>query len=479
VKTKPWRTASTTLPLAALATLLLAGCATGPDYKRPDPAVPSNFRAQIGPSDANSLADLPWWSVFQDKALQDLIGRALVENQDLKIAVSRIEQARQQVLQVKSQNAPQLNYQVLAGGQKIFAPQPNGGDPTITYGTFAGIFSAAWELDLWHRIKHETEAAEANALAQEDIRRGVILTLVSDLAADYFHLIELDRELAIAEESNRVYKRTLDLFNDRFQAGRDSELPVARTQAAYNESGARIAALKQQIGVLEDAISTLAGDYPHDIPRGKILTEQTMPATPVGQTTELLRRRPDILQAEQTMIGANAQIGVAVANFYPRVGLSALFGGQGAGYAGTFNAFTVAGLLGQMAGPIFDGGRLKAAYHEKQAFWDETVAEYKKTVLGAFQETSDALIAQQNLVGQRKEQEVQVQALQRSVDLALTRYDAGRSSYLEVLEAEQQLFPAQDALAQTQRDQLLAVVSLYKALGGGWQLTPEQWSQRS
>ena len=463
--------------MAAVAALLTA-CATGPEYKQPDAAVPSQFRAQIGAADAKSLADLPWWGVFQDKALQDLIVRALAENQDLKIAVSRIEQARQQVLQVKSQTAPQVNYQVTGGGQKVFAPQPGGGDSTITYGTIAGLFSAAWEFDLWHRIQHETEAAEANVLAQQDIRRGVILTLVSDLAADYFRLLELDRELAIAEDSTQVYKRTLDLFSDRFQAGRDSELPVARTQAAYDESNARVATLKQQIGQLEDAISILAGDYPHDIARGIQLTQQTLPETPVGQTTELLRRRPDILQAEQSMIQANAEIGVAVANFYPRVGLSALFGGQGAGYAGTFNAFTIAGILGNMAGPIFDGGRLKAAYHEKQAYWDETVAQYKKTVLGAFQETSDALIAQQNLVDRRKQQEVQVQALQRSVDLALMRYDAGRSSYLEVLEAEQQLFPAQDALAQTQRDQLLAVVGLYKALGGGWQLTPEQWSQR-
>ena len=464
------------LPMAAAAALLTA-CASGPDYKRPDPAVPSNFRAQIGASDAKSLADLPWWSVFQDKALQDLIVRALAENQDLKIAVSRIEQARQQVLQVKSQTAPQLNYQISAGGERAFAPQSNG-QSTINYGTIAGAFSAAWEFDLWHRIRHETEAAEANVLAQEDIRRGVILTLVSDLATDYFRLIELDRELAIAEDSSRTFKRTLDIFNDRFQAGRDSELPVARTEAAYDEANARISLIKQQVGQLEDAISILVGDYPHDIQRGKLLTEQTMPETPLGQTTELLRRRPDIQQAEESMIQANAEVGVAVANFYPRLGLSALFGTQGAGFDGTFNAFTVAGIVANLSGPIFDGGRLRAAYHEKQAYWDETVAQYRKTVLGAFQETSDALIAQQNLVGQRKELEVQVQALQRSVDLALTRYDAGRSSYLEVLEAEQQLFPAQDALAQAQRDQLLAVVGLYKALGGGWQLTPEQWSQR-
>ena len=477
MKANPWRYPKPSLPLAALTAALLVGCATGPAYKRPDTPVPAQFRAQIEPSDANSLADLPWWSVFEDKALQDLEVHALANNYDLKIAVSRIEQARQQVLQVKSEALPQVNYQVTGGGQKIFAPQPNGGDSTITYGTIAGLFSAAWEFDFWHRIQHATEAAEANVLAQEDVRRGVILTLVSDLAADYFRLIELDRELAIAEESTRIYKRTLDLFTDRFRAGRDNELPVQRTQAAYDASNAATASLKQQIGQLENAISILAGDYPHDIPRGRLLTEQATPQTPVGLTTDVMRRRPDILQAEQSMIQANAEIGVAVANFYPRVGLSALFGGQGAGFAGSFNAFTIAGIVGNAAGPIFYGGQLKAAYHERQAFWDETVAQYKKTVLGAFRETSDALVAQQNLVAQRQHEEVQIRALQRSVELALLRYDSGRSSYLEVLEAEQQLFPAQDALAQTQRDQLLAVVSLYKALGGGWKLAPEQWSQ--
>ena len=476
MKSDPWiKTRSLLLTAATIA--LLTGCATGPEYKRPDTPVPPQFRAQIAPADANSLADLPWWSVFEDKALQDLVVHALANNYDLQIAVSRIEQARQQVLQVKADAQPQVNYQVTAGGQKAFAPSPNGHPGTLTYGTIAGLFSAAWEFDFWHRIQHATEAAEANVLAQEDIRRGVILTLVSDLASDYFRLLELDRELAIAEDSSRIYKRTLDLFTDRFHGGRDNELPVQRTQANYNASNASIAAVKQQIGQIEDAISTLSGDYPHDILRGKLLTEQVTPQTPVGLTTDVLRRRPDILQAEQVMVHANAEIGVAVANFYPRVGLSALFGGQGAGFAGSFDAFTVAGLVANAAGPIFDGGRLKAAYHERQAFWDETVAGYKKTVIGAFRETSDALIAQQGLVAQRQHEEVQIQALQRSVDLALLRYDSGRSGYLEVLEAEQQLFPAQDALAQTQRDQLLAVVSLYKALGGGWKLEPGQWSQ--
>ncbi len=297
------------------------------------------------------------------------------------------------------------------------------------------------------------------------------------MAAGYFRLLELDRELAIANESTRVFKGTLDLFTARFEAGRDSKLPVQRAQANYDESRARAADLKRQIAQQENALSILLGSYPKSIPSGRGLAEQTMPATPLGATTDLLQRRPDILAAEQNMITANAEIGVAVANFFPRIGLSAFVGAEGITFAGTSSAFGLwsAGLAA--SGPIFTGGRLKAEYQGRQAFWDETVAQYRKTVLTAFQETSDALVAQQNLVERRAALEAQVADLKSSVDLALSRYDGGRASYFEVLEAQQQLFPAQDALAQTQRDQLVAVVNLYKALGGGWKLTPDEWKQ--
>jgi outer membrane protein, multidrug efflux system len=208
-----------------------------------------------------------------------------------------------------------------------------------------------------------------------------------------------------------------------------------------------------------------------------VLTQQSMPATPVGQTTDLLERRPDILQAEQVMVGANAQIGVAIANFFPRIGLGALFGWEAARPGDLFkNDFNVWSLGASLVGPIFEGGRLKATVAAQEAFWNESIAQYKKTVTVAFQETSDALVAQQTLVGQRDALEQQVVALKESVDLALQRYDAGRATYFEVLEAEQLLFPSQDALAQTQRDQLIAVVNLYKALGGGWNLKDTDWT---
>jgi outer membrane protein, multidrug efflux system len=458
-----------------LLTAALVGCTVGPNYRRPDVAPAKEFRSQVGPSEASSLADLPWWQVFNDKALQGLVAEGLANSYDLKVTVARIDQASAQLGIVRSELYPQLDYQALGARQKSFVPVVQ--SQNLTYNTFGLAAGASWELDIWGRIRRSTEAARANLFAQEDVRRAVLLTLVSDLASGYFLLIELDRELAIAQESNDTYKRTLDLFTQRFQAGRDAKLAVVRAQANFESSNARIAALKRAITQQENALCVLIGAYPHPIARGAGLTEQTMPATPLGQTTDLLERRPDILQAEQVMIGANAEIGVAVANYFPRIGLGALFGWEATDPGNLFkSSFSIWNIGANITGPIFQGGRLQAAYHAQQAFWDESIAHYKQAVTVAFQETSDALVAQQTLLTQRDALQRQVESLRESVDLALQRYDAGRATYFEVLEAEQLLFPSQDALAQTQRDQLVAVVNLYKALGGGWKLTDAEWT---
>lgn len=458
------------LVACAMPAVLIAGCATGPTYQKPEVAFPQQFRAQLAPAEASSFADLPWWSAFEDPALRELITKAVDSNYDLQIAVARIEQARALVGVVESEGKPQLGYQAGAGVQQSVVQGVKSAD-TATFGGFGAALNASWELDLWGRIRHATDSARANLLAQEDVRRGVMLTLVSDLATGYFRLIELDRELAIATESADTYKRTVDLFSARFNAGRDSRLPVERAQASYDAANAQIADLTRAIAQQENALSVLAGGYPGDIRRGRALDEAVAPATPIGTTTAVLQRRPDILQAEQRMIGANAEIGVAAANFFPRIGLSALLGAQDVAISSNWSGFGVWNLALSAAGPIFSGGRLESAYKQRQAFWDETVAEYKKTVLIAFQETSDALIAQQTLTRRRTSLESQVGASRRSVELAEMRYQGGRATYFEVLEAQQQLFPAEDALAQTKRDQLIATVSLYKALGGGW--TPE------
>ena len=459
---------------ASLLSVWLAGCMVGPNYKRPDVSAPSQFRAQEHPPESNSLADLPWWQIFSDKALQGLIVQSLNGNYDLQVAVTRIAQARANVASVRSGLFPQIGYDVGASRQEVFNPLENGRN--VLYNAVGWTLSAAWEVDIWGRVRRATESARAALFAQEDVRRGVRLSLVSDVAANYFSLIELDRQLVIAQQSSRAYKQILDLFTNRFNAGRDSRLAVERAQAAYDSSNASIASVTRAIGLQENILSVLLGAYPRDIERGTVLTGQTMPPTPVGQSTELLRRRPDIQQAENVMISANAQIGVAVASFYPRIGLSALFGGQSPQIDNLFDSsFRIWSIGAGLTGPIFQGGRLRANYQQSKAFWDETIASYRGTVINAFRETSDALVSQQTLVGERGSLESQVNALQQSVDLSVQRYDDGRASYFEVLEAEQLLFAAQVELAQTQRDQLLAVVNLYKALGGGWNLNDASW----
>ncbi|HKD46465.1 MAG TPA: efflux transporter outer membrane subunit [Rhizomicrobium sp.] len=451
-----------------LPVLLAAACTVGPEYKKPAVTGPDQFRYQIQTSEARSFADLPWWGVFNDAALQALINEALTNNPDLTVAVARIEEARARVGQVESEGKPQVGYEATAAGEKSFIPQAGSKAKAFTYGNFEGLLTAAWELDIWGRIQHATESAKAQLLEQEDVRRGVVLILVSDVAADYFGLLALDRELAIAQESSTDYKRTLDLFTARYEGGRDSKLPVERAQAAYDSANAQIQDVNRRIGLQENAIAVLLGAYPKPAARGQALEQQTMPQTPLGATTALLQRRPEILAAEQEMISANAQIGEAVASFYPRVGLSAFLGGEGVSIANSFTGFGVWNLAATLAGPIYTGGLLEEQYNERKAYWDESVASYKEKILVAFQETSDALIAQQTLVGRRTALESQVAAQRQSVDFALERYQGGRASYFEVLEAQQELFPAEQTLAETQRDQLLAVVNLYKALGGGW-----------
>jgi multidrug efflux system outer membrane protein len=462
---------------ALLAGLLaIAGCTLGPDYKQPDASPPTAFRSQLSPADASSLADLPWWEVFGDEALQRLITEALENNYDLQIAVARIEQARALLGVTHSQYYPQVGYEGFAEGDRAVLPREDGGSASNTYGTLGGLLSFGWEFDVWGRIKRAEEASRARLLGQESVKRAVMLTLVSDVAANYFRLLELDRELAIADEAVRVFKQTLDLFTWRYEAGKDSHLPVERAQANHEAAIARIADLRREITQQENALSVLLGAYPRAIERGRPLVTQTTPATPVGLTTDLLRRRPDILAAEQEMVSANAEIGVAVANFYPRIGLSALAGGGGLAND-DFTSFSTWNAIGNFTGPLFTGGRLEAIYQERQAYWDESVASYRKTVLTAFRETSDALVAQQTLADRLQALQRQVKALRQSVDTSLLRYDAGRASYFEVLESQQRLFPAEDDVARTQQAQLVAVVNLYKALGGGWQMPDDEWAQ--
>ena len=468
---------------AVAAVVLLAGCApvaeprgflgrlwrleVGPQYRRPPVDTPEDFRGRIGPADAASFADLPWWQVFGDPALQDLVGRALAGNYDLQSAVARIEEARAQVGVAASDLYPRVGYQGSAERQKIFFTPTF---PSSTFNTFQGAVNVAWEIDIWGRVRRGTEDARAQFLATEEGRRGFVVTLVSDVATDYFALLELDRELAIAHDSAEAYRRTLEVFTRRYVGGTDTKISTSRAEANLQNSFASIAALQRRITQQENAISVLLGANPGPVDRGMPLVAQATPVTPPGLTTDLLRRRPDVRQAEQSMISANAEIGVAVANFFPTIGLSAMYGNAGSKIGNVFkNGASVWNIAANVSGPLFQGGRLIESYRAQQAFWDETIAEYRGTIVQAFREVADALAAEARLAEQRTAQEAEVAALREAVRLSLARYEGGLSNYIEVLDALQLLYPAENALAQTQRDQLVAVVNLYKALGGGWE----------
>lgn len=457
--------------------ILLASCVQGPDYARPDVPTPAQFRSPIALQEASSIADAPWWEVFNDPVLRDLVNRALKANPDVAMAAARVDQARAMVGVAKSEALPQIGYEAGIGAEQTFIPFPDSPTDAQFWGWRGGI-SAAWELDIWGRIKRSTEAAQANMFAEEEVRRGVMLSLVTDVATAYFELLALDQQLRIAQDSNKVYGENVDFFTRRFEAGRDTQLPVQRSHANYAHSQDRIADLSRRIAVQENALAVLTGGYPGEMPRGVALNDQGLPAIPVGATTALLQRRPDIRRAEQMMISANAQVGVAAANYFPRIGLGAFFGGQSLNFENSIDAtFSVWNIAGAITGPLFDGGRLDSEKANREAYWDEMVANYRKTILTAFKETSDVLYAQKASADRRAALEAQVTALERSVDLSMQRFKGGRANYFEVLEAEQQLFPAQYDLASARRDQLIAVVALYKALGGGWQLAPDQWSQ--
>ncbi len=461
------RRARARLALGLLA-LAAGGCAVGPDFVKPEPVVPPAYRSEVAPAEAASFADQAWFDVFQDATLRGLIDDALTNNYDLRTAAARVEQAQHQVGVTRSELFPQVGYNGAAQrGSSFIGPNTS----NQTFNTFLGSFNLAWEIDVWGRIRRATEASEAVLYATDDVRRGVVLSLVSGVAGSYFTLQELDLELEIARRTTENFSETLDLFTRRFKGGVDSKLSVERARAARAQAAATIPQLQQQLVQQENAICTLLGRPPGPIAREPLLTLRALPPqTPPGLPSELLRRRPDILQAERLIESSNAQVGVAVANFFPRIGLTTLYGGQSSDLE---NVIKTPGVIwavaGSMLGPIFQGGRLTEAYRAQVADWEASQAIYEQTVLTALGEVSNALIAQQKQEEVRVEQEVQVAALRESVRLALLRYNGGLSTYFEVLEAQQQLFPAELQLAQTDLGRVLAVVDLYRSLGGGWE----------
>jgi len=456
---------------------LFSGCAVGPNYQRPKVNVPTEYRDAAGSSQQASIADLPWWEVFKDDRLKNLVQTALANNYDLQIAVTRVEQARQIAAQARAQYFPFLNYSVSASDGKnefVGAVSANGGQER---GAFLGVATVAWEADVWGRLRRENEAARAQYLATEEARRGVMLSLVSDVAQAYFELLDLELQLQIAKDTTDSFSQTLKLFTQRLEGGVASKLDTSRAAAALATAAASIPELERQIALKENQISVLLGNNPGPIPHTSKLLEQIVPPDiPVGLPSALLQRRPDILTAEQQLRVANAQVGIAIANFFPRVGLTSLFGRASSPLSELSSGkTTVWSIASNVAGPIYQGGALRAQKRQSVALWEQTKLQYAQTAQIAFQDVSNALVSRLKYEAIRDEQAQAVQAYQESVKVSFQRYVAGKASYFEVLDSQLQLYPAENALAFTELNRRTVIVQLYKALGGGWNLKDPEW----
>src|SRR5438094_57544 len=442
---------------------------------------PETFRGQAT-AEAASLADAAWWEVFQDPIVRELIREGRRNKYGVRIAAARVQEARAGFVATRSDLFPSLDYSGAAGRSNAtpgLRGTPGRQAPS-TSNFYSLTLAMSWELDIWGRIRRSTEAARATLLATEDARRGVWLTLLSDLAQAYFELLALDVRLEIVRNSTDAYQRTYDLFLDRFNLGAASKLETSRAQGALGEAQANIPQLESDIVAKENQISILLGTTPGPIPRGKPMYDQpVVPAVPAGLPSTLLERRPDLRQAEQQLVSANARIGVAKAEFFPKLSLTALFGTASPEVSAlTGGSATIWAVAGMFSGPLFNAGRTLGTYRASIAQWEQARLQYEQAVLGALREVSDALTALGKLTDAEAGQDTAVKALAEAVEHATDRYRYGFASYFEVLEAQQQLYPAQNTLAQIRRDRLLAHVRLYKALGGGWSLTDDQWKDQ-
>jgi outer membrane protein, multidrug efflux system len=455
-----------------------AGCTVGPDYKRPAVAVPASYRAPepLPATQAASLAGLKWFEVFKDDKLQELIRAALQQNFDLRDAVARVEAARAALGITRSAQFPNFDAngaveinRLSRNGETPLPPQllsnqdRNFGEATL------GLLS--FEIDIWGRLRRATEAARANLLGAEENRQAVVTTLVSDVATAYLSLRELDYELEISRRTLETRQQSLELTKERQTGGVATLLDLRQAEQLVYTAAQTIPVLQQNIEQTENQIRLLLGENPGDVTRGKILTEQDLPPeVPAGLPSELLERRPDIRAAEQTLIAANAQIGVARAAYFPQVSLSGVLGGQSTQlsslFSGPASTWTLVPAVSQ---PIFTAGKLKSGVRLAEAQQQSALVQYEKTIQTAFSEVSNSLIAHQRVRESREQQEALVVALQDRLRLAYLRYRGGVDTQLNALDADRDLFTAQLTLSQIRLQELLTVVELYKALGGGWQ----------
>jgi outer membrane protein, multidrug efflux system len=459
------------LLIAVFSSALLSGCMVGPNYHRPAVQTPTAFRdlsenPQLQ-AQAASYADLPWWQVFQDPQLQELIRTSLKQNYDLQVATERINAARAQVAITRSRLFPQVS-----GSADFSGGKDSNFQTKYNFGTLAA--DAAFQLDFFGQLRRATEESRALLLATEDARQTVILTLVSDVASDYFTLLQLDLQLQIAHETVKTQEDSVKLTKLRVDHGVATKLDVLQAQQTLDTANATIPDLERQIAQEENAISILLGNYPQSITRGHSLIEQPLPPeVPPGVPSSLLERRPDIRTAEQLLVAANAQIGVAKAQFFPQISLTGAVGGA-FGRSSAFSSLmtTQLGIWSygtQVSQPVFTGGALKGNLRLSESEHQQALIAYRQTIQRAFGDVSDALIGYQKVHQVRLRQEDTVVDLQESVRLSNMRYAGGTTTFLEVLDGQRSLYSAELTLAQARGNEYQSLVQLYRALGGGWQ----------
>ena len=458
--------------LVGILLIMSAGCAVGPNYKRPAVPAPPEYRGlppdQAGKADAASFGDQKWWDAFQDDTLRTLIQTALTQNYDVRIAAARILEARAQLGITRADQFPSVAATASSVNERL---AQSARIPSIETSANHLSLSAAWELDFWGRYRRATESARASLLAQEWAQRAVISSLVSDVASAYFQLRELDLELEISRQTLGSRKDSLRLTQLLADHGSTSLLDVRQAEQLVFTAGAAIPDLEQRIEQQENFISILLGQNPQSIARGKRLLDQPHPLeVPAGLPSSLLERRPDIRQAEQQLIAANAQIGVAKAAYFPQISLTTTGGYQSSALTGLFSGpaglWTVGGSAVQ---PVFEGGRIRNRVRFAEAQTQEATLFYQRTAQQAFRDVSDALIAYRKSQEFRNQQEQLTHAAEDAKNLSNMRYKGGATSYLEVLDSDTRYFSAQLTLTQAQLRELESLVQIYRALGGGWQ----------
>ena len=453
--------------LFCFAFLALAGCTVGPNYHKPLIAVPPSFRNAPPPElgTADSLADLKWWEEFKDPVLQKLIRTGLARNYDVRVAAEEIIAARAQVALSRSSQLPQVTLNPSYTGGKTGDAVPN-----VNTNLLSVTADFSYALDLFGGLRRATEASRAALLATEEARRTVLVTLVSEIGSDYYQLLALDLQLQIAKETVISQQKSVTLTKSRADYGVATNADWLQARQVMDSAEAEIPELDRQISRMEDAISLLLGDYPEDVPRGAILTaQQVPPAVPAGLTSALLDRRPDIRKAEKLLIEYNAEIGVARAEFFPQISLTAS-GGRSISLTSLLTSQTSIWTYGaSLTQAIFEGGKLNANLHIAESQQREALLTYTQTIQKAFGDVSDSLVDVQKYREVRIKDEEYVRDLNESVRLANLRYDGGITNYLEVLDAQRSLFTEQLTLAQSRGNEFQSLVQLYRALGGGWQ----------